>query len=71
MRQSSACSREQMIEKLKEMNFYGPIESFGNEYMLYHGQALAIPAQEEFSIAQFRFLLREVEGFISKEEWKI
>ncbi len=69
MNQTTACSREELIQKLKQMHFYGPIMICGREFMLYHGQALAIPPDTHFSKAQFRFLLREVENIVSQEEW--
>ncbi len=69
MKKTIACDRMHLIEKLREMNFYGPVFQSGHEFMLYHGNALVIPPDKEFSIAQFRFLLKEVENIVSKEEW--
>ncbi len=69
MSANSACSRNSFIEKLKEMHFYGPVNIAGNHFMLYHGRAFAIPQMPQYSIAQFRFLLKEVENIASHEEW--
>jgi len=65
-----ACSRSDLIEKLLDLNFHGPVKIAGQEFMMYHGQALAVPQQKTFSVAQFRMMLREVDGLISKEEWQ-
>ena len=70
MLSNTACLQEKYVEKLREMNFQGPMSMAGHEFMLYYGQVLVIPANAEFSIAQFRFLLKEVEGIISQEEWQ-
>lgn len=69
MKKVTACNRELFVEKLKELNFYGPVFMNGQHFMLYHGQALSIPKNTTYTISQFRFLLREVESMVSKEEW--
>lgn len=69
MSMNSACSRISFIEKLREMHFYGPVNIAGNQYMIYHGRAFAIPGMPQYSIAQFRFLVKEVESIASHEEW--
>ncbi len=68
---NSACRREDFIQKLKEMNFIGPVDIAGKQFMLYHGRAMGIPSEAQYSISQFRFLLKEVEGIASHEEWHL
>ncbi len=70
MLNSTACIQENFIEKLRELNFNGPMTMAGHQFMLYYGQLLVIPSDEEFSVAQFRFLLKQVEGIVSQEEWQ-
>ena len=69
MSKNLGCRRALMIEKLQQMNFMGPVEMGGHDFMVYHGRALAIPRRETFSIPQFRFMLAEMESLISQEEW--
>lgn len=69
MKRVTACSQDQFIEKLQELNFYGPMYMSGHRFMVYHGHTLVVPEQEEFSVPQFRILLKEVENIISQEEW--
>ncbi|MGH1362006.1 MAG: hypothetical protein ACRBF0_00525 [Calditrichia bacterium] len=70
MNTTIACNHDELLTKLAELNFHGPVKIAGQEFMIYHGQALAIPAQNEFTLHQFRMILREVDGLISKEEWQ-
>ena len=70
MSSPTACNRTRYIDKLKEMNCYGPIRENGREFMLYHGQTLSIPRGKVFSVSQFRFLIGEMEAIVSKEEWQ-
>ncbi len=70
MNRITACNRELFIEKLKDLNFHGPVAMSGHQFMLYHGNALCIPLDREFSIAQFRFMLSEVESIVSQDEWQ-
>ena len=70
MLSTTACMQEHFIEKLRELNFNGPMTMAGHQFMLYYGQLLVIPPADEFSVAQFRFLLKQVEGIVSQEEWQ-
>ncbi len=70
MKSKTACNREQFIEKLKELNFYGPLYISGHQFMSYSGRSLAIPGDKEYSVAQFRFMLQEIDRLISDEEWR-
>ncbi|RMG25835.1 MAG: type II toxin-antitoxin system HicA family toxin [Methanobacteriota archaeon] len=67
---STACKREQLIEKLQELNFYGPVTYAGQQFMIYHGYSFVLPNHEEITIPQFRMLLSEIENIVSKEEWQ-
>lgn len=69
MNEAAARSRKELIRNLRQLNFVGPVHSFGCDFMIYHGQLLALPAQARLSVAQFRFFLQEVEGIVSKSEW--
>lgn len=69
MNEAAARRRAELIRNLRAMNFVGPVHSFGCDFMIYHGQLLALPAHSRLSVAQFRFFLQELEGIVSKSEW--
>lgn len=69
MNEAAARRRKELIRNLRELNFVGPVHSFGCDFMLYHGQLLALPAESRLSVAQFRFFLQELESIVSKSEW--
>lgn len=70
MKNNIACDQNAFISKLREMNFSGPIEIAGRKFMLYHGRVIAALNEQEFTIAQFRFLIHEVQKIASTEEWQ-
>lgn len=69
MKKLIACNREQLIDKLKELNFYGPISMANHQFMVYHGNTLAVPDQETLTVSQFRVFIKEVETIVSQDEW--
>lgn len=69
MNEAAARRRKELIRNLRELNFVGPVHSYGCDFMIYHGQLLYLPAQSRLSVAQFRFFLQELERIISKSEW--
>lgn len=71
MKQPIACNRKQLIEKLRDqLNFLGPVTISQRQYMSHNGQMLAIPPNKEFTVSQFRTLVKEVDQIVSSEEWR-
>ena len=70
MKGNKACQKKELIKKLNEMNFRGPYSHYGRLYMVYYGNVLCIPLQDEFSIAQLRAILQIVNQIVSETEWK-
>ncbi len=69
MNEMTIRTRAKLIQKLKELHFTGPAYLAGHLFLIYHGNILSIPKQSEFSIPQFRYLVKLVDEIISEEEW--
>ena len=67
------CKRRDFIRRLHQMGFEGPFSGTRHQFMIYGRHRLAIPSNPEYSVAQLRRMLGEVEGIIgrevSAEEW--
>ena len=63
-------NRQNIIEQLQSLNFTGPFTLHQQDYMLYHGTALMIPAQQNYTTAEFRKLLQKVDAIISDDDWQ-
>jgi hypothetical protein len=68
------CKRRVYIKKLRELGFDGPFTGAKHQFMTYSGHRLAIPSNDEYSVPQLRFMIKEVELIlrrgISLDEWK-
>lgn len=73
MGQWNPCKRKIFIKKLKALGFDGPYSGARHQFMNYKNHRLAIPSNNEFSIPQLKFMLREVEIILEKSitssEW--
>jgi len=67
------CKRRDFIRRLRKLGFDGPYSGTRHQFMVYEQHRLAIPSNTEYSVPQFRMMLREVEEIIgrqiSAEEW--
>jgi len=67
------CKRRDFIRRLRELGFDGPYSGTRHQFMVYEQHRLAIPSNAEYSVAQLRLMLREVEEIIGREitaeEW--
>lgn len=67
------CKRRDFIRRLRQLGFEGPFSGTRHQFMLYEQHRLAIPSNAEYSVAQLRTLIREVEDILGREvtveEW--
>lgn len=69
------CKRISFIRRLRRLGFEGPYSGTRHQFLLYEAHRLTIPSNAEYSVAQLRMMLREVETIlgrqISAEEWEL
>lgn len=67
------CKRRDFIRRLRQLGFDGPFSGTRHQFMVYGQHRLAIPSNAEYSVAQLRMMIREVEEIIGREitveEW--
>ena len=67
------CKRREFIRRLRQLGFDGPFSGTRHQFMTYEGHRLAIPSNAEYSAAQLRMMIHEVEGILKREitvaEW--
>ena len=67
------CKRRIFIRKLRGLGFEGPFSGTKHLFMILSNHRLAIPSNEDYSISQVRFMLKEVESIFDKkvplEKW--
>ena len=67
------CKRRIFIRKLRELGFDGPFSGTRHQFMILSNNRLAIPSNDEYSVPQLRFILKEVESIVGKKvslsEW--
>ena len=67
------CKRRDFIRRLRQIGFDGPFTGTRHQFMIYKQYRLAIPSNREYSTAQLRMMIREVEEItgreIKAEEW--
>jgi hypothetical protein len=67
------CKRKQFVRKLRKLGFDGPFTGTRHHFMVYGDDRLAVPSNHEYSIAQLKMMLREVETIlgskISLDRW--
>lgn len=70
----SPCKRRAFIKKLGNLGFSSPEPGGRHFYMRYKTYTLTLPNNPEYSVAQLRVLLKEVEHIIGREislkEWQ-
>jgi predicted RNA binding protein YcfA (HicA-like mRNA interferase family) len=67
------CKRRDFIRKLQQLGFEGAFSGTRHQFMIYQQYRLTIPSNSEYSVAQLRMMLQEVEAMIGREvtleEW--
>ena len=64
MNRWNPCRRGDFIRRLRRLEFDGPLSGARHQFMVYQGHRLTIPSNAEFSVAQLRFMLREVSAIL-------
>ena len=60
------CKRRVFIRRLRQLGFSGPFSGSRHQFMVYQHQRLAVPSNAEFSVAQLRLMLHEVEAILER-----
>ncbi len=68
--QSNENKQSKLIKNLRELHFNEPITVSSQQYMTYYGNILSIPPNGEYTVAQFRKVIMEVDKIVSDEEWE-
>ena len=67
------CKRRDFVRRLRQLGFDGPFSGTRHQFMVYEQHRLAIPSNAEYSVAQLRMMISEVESIIGREitveEW--
>ena len=58
------CKRRDFIKKLRQLGFDGPFSGTRHQFMIFYDNRLTIPSNDEYSVAQLRMMIREVEKII-------
>ncbi len=68
------CTRKAFIKKLRMLGFDAPERGGNHAYMRLGTYTLTLPSNREYSVAQVKMLLKEIEEgigrHISVEEWE-
>ncbi len=67
MSQWSPCKRRVFIHRLQALGFDGPYSGTRHQFMVYEQHRLAIPSNAEYSVAQLRMMIREVEKILGRK----
>jgi len=67
------CRRREFIRRLRQLGFDGPFSGTRHQFMVYENRRLTIPSNAEYSVAQLRVMIREVEEVLGRDltlaEW--
>ena len=67
------CKRRDFVKKLRRLGFDGPFSGTRHQFMVLDDNRLTIPSNDEYSVAQLRMMIREVEEIINRsislDEW--
>ena len=73
MSRSIPCKRRDFIKKSRQLGFDGPFSGTRHQFMVFGENRLTIPSNDEYSVAQLRMMIREVEEIIDRaislDEW--
>ena len=60
------CKRADFVRRLAKLGFNGPYAGTRHQFMTAGQHRLAIPSNPEYSVAQVRFMIREVEVILGR-----
>ena len=67
------CKRTEFIRRLRKLGFSGPYSGTRHQFLVFGHHRLAVPSNLEYSVAQVRMLIREIELILGREigldEW--
>ena len=67
------CKRRIFIQRIRQLGFDGPFSGTRHQFMVFKQNRLAIPSNKEYSVAQLRIMIQEIEKIIGRkiniEEW--
>ncbi len=67
------CKRRDFIKKLRQLGFDEPFSGTRHQFMVFDENRLTIPSNDEYSVAQLRMMILEVNEIIyraiSLDEW--
>lgn len=67
------CKCRDFIRRLRKIGFKGPYSGTRHQFVVYEQNRLAIPSNNEYSVAQLRMMIQEVEQIIGRKitlkEW--
>ena len=67
------CKRKDFIKKLRVIGFEGPYSGAKHQFMINNNHRLAIPSNNEYSVPQLKYMLKEVARIIGRNlsagEW--
>ena len=61
------CKRRDFIKKLRNIGFDGAFSGTKHQFMVYEEYRLTIPSNDEYSVPQWRMMIREVEEILERE----
>lgn len=61
------CKRRIFIRKLHGLGFDGPFSGTKHQFKIHANRRLAIPSNEDYSVSQLKFMLKEVESIIGEK----
>lgn len=68
------CKRKDFIKKLHSIGFEGPYSGAKHQFMITSNHRLSIPSNNEYSVPQLKYMLKEVARIIgrnfSADEWE-
>ncbi len=67
MNRWTPCKRWDFIRRLRQIGFDGPFAGTRHQFMVYQEHRLTSPSNTDYSTAQLRVMLREVEEIIGRE----
>lgn len=69
------CKRRDFIKKLRKLGFEGSFSGTRHQFMIFKGNRLTIPSNDEYSVPQLRMMLQQVAEIIDRpidlDEWLI
>lgn len=67
------CKRRDFIHRLRQLGFDSPLSGTKHQLLVYKTHRLAIPSNTEYSIAQLRMMIWEIEEILGRavtaDEW--